>query len=190
MKKGFDKFSNIITPIFSSFPQLISLTIENLEMTIDVLQSFLSSTPSLIYLKLIVISGKCMLDGERWERFIQINLLQLDKFEFFSNEFNINQRIAVDFEFIIASFQTPFWTEHKKWFVMCETNINNPISTHLYTIPICRSSLKYEPEPQKFILSTCSRTKADNSIIMNNIKSLDLTLNQSTADDIHEKVCH
>jgi hypothetical protein len=47
--------------ISTSFPQLMSLTIEKLEISIDELESFLSLTPSLTYLKLI--SEKPIHDG-------------------------------------------------------------------------------------------------------------------------------
>ncbi|CAF4087850.1 unnamed protein product [Rotaria sp. Silwood2] len=68
------------------FRQLTSLTMQDLRVTIDELESFLLLTSSLVYLKLI--GGEEMLDGKRWEQFIQINLPQLDKFEFYFTEWN------------------------------------------------------------------------------------------------------
>ena len=52
----------------SSFPQLTSLIVQ--------LESFLSLTPSIVYLKLL---GNCLVfDGKRWEDFIQVNLAHLN----------------------------------------------------------------------------------------------------------------
>jgi hypothetical protein len=171
-----------------SFRQLTSLTIENLDVTIDQLEPFLSLTPSLVYLKLI--GGKHMLDGKRWEQFMEINLPELDKFEFFFDEdFTVRKTLA-DLELIIASFQTPFWTAHKRWFVICEykddyysTNI------HLYSIPICKSFLEYEPQFRKVSLSSFPMATENESKIMNNVKSLALVLDKAIANDIHKKVC-
>jgi len=64
------------------FPQLTSLTINNLSVTIDELEPFLLLTPSLVYLKLI--GGKKMMDGKRWEEFIPINLPSLENLSFIS----------------------------------------------------------------------------------------------------------
>ncbi|CAF1478087.1 unnamed protein product [Rotaria sp. Silwood1] len=102
------------------FPQLTSLTMEKLPITIAILESFLSLTPSLVYLKLI--GEHFMFDGKRWEQFIEINLLNLDKFEFYLDYWSLEKKTSADLELIIASFRTPFWIEHKKWFVTCAWN--------------------------------------------------------------------
>ena len=66
-----------------------------------------------------------MMDGKRWEQFIQINLSQLDKFEFYFYEFTVSMPTAAeDIELTISSFQTTFWIEHKRWFVVCECKKN------------------------------------------------------------------
>ncbi|CAF3677673.1 unnamed protein product [Rotaria sp. Silwood1] len=103
------------------FPQLTSLTMEKLPITIAILESFLSLTPSLVYLKLI--GEHFMFDGKRWEQFIEINLLNLDKFEFYLDYWSLEKKTSADLELIIASFRTPFWIEHKKWFVTCALDI-------------------------------------------------------------------
>ncbi len=102
-------------------------------MTMVKLESFLSLTPSLVYLKLTgglhMIDGQHILDGKRWEQFIGINLPQLDKFEFLFKECYGIQKTSAELDLFIGLFQTPFWIEHKKWFVTCITII------HLYSIP-------------------------------------------------------
>jgi hypothetical protein len=171
-----------------SFRQLTSLTIENFDVTIDELEPFLSLIPSLVYLKLI--GGKHMLDGKRWEQFIEINLPQLDKFEFFFTEWYGREKTPADLELIIASFQTSFWIEHKKWFITSEYNTIFSTTLHLYSIPICKASLIYEPEFKNFSSLACVMTTENKSTIMNNVRSLTLTMNKVIADDIHEKVCY
>jgi len=191
MKKNFDDYDNNTIPKFSSlmsFRQLTSLTIENLSITIDKLELFLLLIPSLVYLKLI--GGRNMLDGKRWEQFIEINLPQLDKFEFYFDEWYGNRKTSADLELTIASFQTPFWIEQKKWFVACEYNIDYSSTIHLYSIPICKASLRYEPEFKKFSSVTSVVTTENKSTVMNNVKYLTLTMNKAIADDIHEKVCY
>ncbi len=64
---------NNLAPV--NFRQLTSLTIKNLNVTIDNLEFFLLLTPSLTYLQLIG-NGK-MMDGKLWKAFIERNLLQL-----------------------------------------------------------------------------------------------------------------
>ncbi|CAF1068506.1 unnamed protein product [Rotaria sp. Silwood1] len=97
------------------FRQLTSLTIKNLSVTIDELELFLLLTSSLVYLKLIGVGQ--MLNGKRWEQFIEINLPELNKFEFYFDEWRLTRQTSTDIKLIIASFQTLFWIEHKKWLV-------------------------------------------------------------------------
>ncbi|CAF1194965.1 unnamed protein product, partial [Rotaria sordida] len=176
---------NNLTSIY--FRQLTSLSIKNLSVTIDELESFLLLTSSLVYLKLIGVGH--MLDGKRWEQFIEINLPELDKFEFYFNEWTSTDQTRTDLELIIASFQTLFWIEHKKWFVACEYEHTTlkPNIISLYSIPICKSSVSYTPTYTKTLLSTYPTMMKNELLIMDNIKSLNLTLNELTADDIQVK---
>ncbi len=170
------------------FPQLTSLTINNLSVTIDELEPFLLLTPSLVYLKLI--GGKKMMDGKRWEQFIPINLPNLDKFEFYFTEYPSLKQTATHVELTIASFQTPFWSEHKKWFITCECNIEESHSIDLYSIPICKPDMFYSPKSKKISLSSSPMMMNNDQLIMNNIKSLTLTWNKSVADDTEQQVCY
>lgn len=58
-----------------------------------------------------------MIDGKWEEQFIQINLSQLDKFEFDISELRTDKQTLIDLKLALASFQTSFSIEHKKWFV-------------------------------------------------------------------------
>ena len=171
--------------------QLTSLTINELCASIDELESFLLLTPSLVHLKLI--SWKKVLDGKRWEEFFQRNLPhlnKLNKFEFCFSECRSTKQTPADLELMIASFQTPFWIENKKWFIMSEYEKDYPKIIHLHSLPICKSSLFYTSTSEKMSLSTYPMMMNNDLTMMNNIKSLILTLNQSLADDIQEKVCY
>jgi hypothetical protein len=177
------RWDNIIP---TSFKQLRSLTIEDYNTTIELLEHLLLFIPSLVYLKLI--HGNKMLDGNRWEQFIQVHLPHLNKFEFFFEELVGAKRTPGDVELIIDSFRTPFWLEHKKWFVICEYRMDGKY-IYLYTIPICKSELLYQSECKKILSLNSFMTVQEDSTMNNNVKSLILLLNQSLADEITEKVC-
>jgi hypothetical protein len=186
INQNFDAILNNIVPAFSfptSFGQLKSLIFNNLEISMDKLESFLLLTPSVVYLKLI--GGGPILDGKRWEQFIGINLPQLDKFEFYTEEWNSIYRSPADIELTIASFRTPFWIEHKKWFIACEYQLGG-WGIYIYSLPICKSVLHYKANSRKVVLSTM--TSDNHSTVMDNINSLNLSLSQTIVDDIHEKV--
>ena len=135
-----------------SFPQLKSLIIEEVNSTIDELESFLLLTPSLSYLKLIGTVD--ILDGKRWEDFLQVNLPRLDQLQFV---FSFHQRITQtreDFERKIQSFRSPFWVEDKKWFVQCQWYPFDGSKYEFYSIPRCKSSLEMDFDWIKEIIST------------------------------------
>jgi len=186
-KESCNKMINNITPP-QYFRQLRSLTMEKLDVTIDKLESFLLLTPSLVYLKLI--GGKNMLDGKRWEQFIEINLPHLDKFEFYFVECSSIKKTEADLELIIASFRTPFWIEHKKWFVICDCDMNFSNTIYLYSLPICKSFLIYELKSQKLSLSNYNTTRDNHRSIMSNVNSLQLVLEKPLPDHIQGKICY
>jgi hypothetical protein len=64
-----------------------------------------------------------------------------------------SSRNRQDIEQILASFRTPFWLEHKKWFVTCEYDIRNS-HLYLYSTPVCISSIQYILNSDKISLST------------------------------------
>jgi hypothetical protein len=167
------------------FHQITSLTLENLRTNIENLEFLLSLMPALIHLKLIV-SGHFM-DGNRWEQFIQTNLPCLNQFELFVKETQ-NAATSVDIKSILTSFQTPFWLEHKKWFFTCEYVALWPEHFKLYSIPICMTSLTYEPESKKTVLSTFNPIINNNMSIMDNVTTIKLTASQFSLNDINQRV--
>jgi hypothetical protein len=181
-------FNEMIDLSFSfpiCFRQLTSLTIEILNVTIDNLESFLLLTPSLVYLKLVGLNFK--INGERWERFIETNLSNLNEFSFYFVERNRIMEPEINPELIIGSFRTPFWIEHKKWFVICEYY---PLSRNirLYSIPICIDFMYYEPKWKIISWSTYPLMMNNNSSMMNHVKSINLISSKELADDIQQKV--
>ena len=169
-----------------SFPQLTSLTIENLHLTINELELLLSLTPSLIYLKLIGEVNE--FNGKRWEQFIQINLPHLDKFEFFIYISRYINQTYENLQLIIESFQNLFWIEYKKWFVACEFNKRTYV-VQLYSLPICKSIFQYDLDLDKIILSTSAVSFENYSIITNNINEINLNLKATTTEIINNQVC-
>ncbi|CAF2725013.1 unnamed protein product [Rotaria sp. Silwood2] len=191
LKETLDEIINHVSLKFASpiyFRQLTSLTMENFRETVDDLESFLLLTPSLVHLKLV--ANRPMFDGKRWEQFIEINLPNLDKFEFYFDYWSSDEKTSAYLELIIASFRTPFWIEHKKWFVNCACDIKRSYTVYLYSIPICKSFLKYEVEMDKNSLFNHMTTMDDNQFIKSDVNVLNLTLNKILADYIHEKVCY
>ena len=143
-----------------SFPQLTSLFIEQLNVTIDQLELFLSLTPSLIHLKLL---GNCeMFDGKRWEDFIQVNLSHLNRFEFDIVSRRSFAQTEEDLDSFVQSYRSVFWIEYHKWFITSELDLDDAYSYRIYSIPMFQSSYQYELNSKKIFLSTsneiCSTT--------------------------------
>ncbi|UJR07083.1 hypothetical protein I4U23_011371 [Adineta vaga] len=170
-----------------SFPQLTSVTFNDLNLTNNELELFLLSTPSLIYLK--VIGDKFLIDGNRWEQFIEINLSQLDRFEFFMNVPVVQKQTHADLDAIIQSFQSPFWIQHKKWFVVCEFTMSYSYKIQIYSIPICKTILEYKCDEEKVFVCSNSTISSwyDDSTIRNNSDKTNLLLKLSMNDSFKNK---
>ncbi|CAF1076684.1 unnamed protein product [Adineta ricciae] len=169
---------------FRSFSQLKSLTFTDLSVDINDLESFLALTPALVYLKLI--GGRRMLNGKRWEEFIQVNLPHLENFRFYFREARSRESTSQDLENTLNLFKSPFWTEYKKWFVACQNLCRYQafISICVYSIPICishvddcKSTLAIEP------LITSSR----DMLTMHSIRSMALTIDRTTVCNLQKQ---
>ena len=125
------------------YQQLISLTLNDIRMTMDKLEYVLSLLPSLVHLDLSS-SGKPFEFIRRlsqWENFLRLKLPRLSQLEFCIFCFCSNWE---NFESLIISFRTPFWIEEKHWFVTCQfrddwtssftvfTSSNSSITSHLH----------------------------------------------------------
>ena len=178
--------------ISKCFPQIISLTIKELSGSQDMFELFLSKTPSLMHMSL---NGQGVeLDGQRWEKFITNYLPQLKKFAFDLYE-HTRYGLAytpIDIERIISSFQTPFWIEQKKWFVICEYTI-----THPYTISVTSSTMysfgpSYSAKSTRLSLSTCPILINNGQPIIDRLDTFCIDLDRDSAhvDDEEENVSH
>ncbi|CAF1361480.1 unnamed protein product [Adineta ricciae] len=163
------------------FPQLTSLTLSQVDINIDTLESFLLLTPSLAHLKMI--GNMNSLDGTRWEQFIQIRLPKLNQFQIFLRTRQLLLKSSQGAERIIKPFRSRFWIEHKQWFftLECESQSSN---TYFYSLPMCHTGMNYITSPRKISLST----SASNSSTMYNVKNLMLTMIEDLADELTKKI--
>ncbi|CAF1091963.1 unnamed protein product [Adineta ricciae] len=125
---------------FHSCPQLTSLHITDAYLSWKSLRHLLSSTPSLVDLK--VISCVRYFDAESesfsWEELIQTRLPSLTHFHFFFRyDIQMFSNNYMSLHSIIKQFRSPFWLEDKQWFVTCDFVLNALSSSEiiLYTIP-------------------------------------------------------
>jgi hypothetical protein len=156
--------------VSETFQCVKSLILEKCHRYMDQLEYILSFTPSLIYLK--IISDTNLLDGYRWERYIQTNLPFLKKFEFFFTYYSQKDLNNDDIELLIKPYLTSFWFEIKQWFVTCEY-IQNLMEIRLYSIPICKTNYTYHFDSNK-ILSSTSMIMENNSMGRNQVSTMHL----------------
>jgi hypothetical protein len=169
---------------------LTSLSFKNSRLQMNELELLLSLTPSLVHLQLTgtVNSSDAILDGSRWEEFIQTKLPSLEKFEFFFRaKIDINHN-PTNIESWIVPFRTMFWLNHKSWFVTCNYIIKTA-TLRLYSVPICDSCITYESDFDKIAYTTCTTIDNDTSI-MNNVRELHLDLPLMMATLTTQKVCY
>jgi hypothetical protein len=102
-------------------PSLVSLTITDCTLPTEQLESLLSLTPKLQYLKLVSKRKvfDSVFDGSEWERFIQTKLPLLNTFEFFFSYSYVRDKDIINLNTLITPFRTPFWLDDKRWFVAC-----------------------------------------------------------------------
>lgn len=177
----------IYQPTDGIYPlNLISLSFGACFMRMKELLIFLSCTPKLEHLKLIIWTDSLdsVIDGNRWENFISKNLLFLNKFEFFFDDLTHINRNSVNIQSYIQSFQTPFWIQRKHWYVTCDY-IKTLSVIRLYSLPICNSLFTYYTNFKKITCTTLERIN-DQSILTGQVHELNLNLNETIEanDDI------
>ncbi|CAF3610750.1 unnamed protein product [Rotaria socialis] len=130
---------NVTSSAGAHFSQLTSLTMNNCYLSFGELYVLLSLTPSLIHFKLINVgwNSNSLFDGFRWEEFIQKSLPLLNKFDFCFRRTSSNCSEFHSLHSIINQYRTPFWLEHKYWYVTCDYTISASSSqVILYTKPV------------------------------------------------------
>jgi hypothetical protein len=149
LRKGIS--SNIHRAVFKSYPQLISLSLNDacIDKPLSELKTILSYTPSLEYFKVIaLISDGSLFDGSEWESIIVTYLPHLNKFEFFFSEYNISNDNSVDMRSRMDRYRTPFWVDTKGWGVVC-TYEPRMQTIMVYSTPMCRTSYTYRSRYRK-----------------------------------------
>jgi hypothetical protein len=156
-----------------SYQQLSSLTFDDCELDMNECELLLSLTPSLEYLQ--INGGTNLVDGSRWEQFIQKKLLKLNQFQFALCGHTVDiYEDLVDIESLINSFRTPFWLENKRWFVVCYY-FKDSAKYSLYSLPICKSNVRFSPQKDKITCSTYSNLMNDVTIT-DNVHEMQLNL--------------
>ncbi|CAF1517748.1 unnamed protein product [Rotaria sp. Silwood1] len=143
------------TILSKSYRQITSLTLNDMQMTMDKLELLLSLLPSIIHLDL-ASSGRPYEFVRRlsqWEEFIRLKLPQLYRFEFCIFCYCSNWE---NFESIISAFRTSFWLEEKHWFVTCQFRDDWTSSFTLFTSP--ESSTFSNQKHHNFDQITCSNS--------------------------------
>ncbi|CAF3324838.1 unnamed protein product [Rotaria socialis] len=160
------------------YHQVTSLSLDDCDLKMAMVESLLSLTPSLIHLTILGNSND-LFDGDRWEKFIQTKLLHLNKFQFtFQSNINVNHDLA-GLESVIQSFRTPFWIETKQWFVTA-LSVQHLNVINLYTINDCASKINFRPNANKITRSTGS-TKIEQEI-MQTVREMSLDINEMQVD--------
>jgi hypothetical protein len=121
---GDDLDINVIS--LTPHPRLTSLRLIHTTLSMHNIKSILSKTPALTHLQ-IVGDDSTMSNGFLWESCIQKNLPLLIKFELYTHLYGftiVEGNTEVVLKLKIASFSTRFWTEEKRWLVICNWLVN------------------------------------------------------------------
>lgn len=174
----------------TSFQQLTSLSLKSPYMLIDQLESLLSVTPSLVDLQIINYSAtfRFLQRLTQWERFIPHKLPQLQNLRFYTSMDNYDYRKVSDIEVILDAFRTPFWLDHKCWYVTCKY-IKNEARSGMMLYSSIDTTADFPDNLEPDILSyTTSTTKNDVRTPANS--TWNARLNLSEMEEISsDKVC-
>ena len=143
------------TSLLKSYQQLNSLTLNDMQMTMDKLELFLTLLPSLTHLNL-TSSGKPFEFVQRlsqWKEFVQSKLPRLSQFEFcifcYCSDWE-------HFHALIDAFRSPFWLKEKLWFVTCQFRDDWTSSFTVFTSP--RSAIQCYQKEHNFDRIVCSNS--------------------------------
>ncbi|CAF3630667.1 unnamed protein product [Rotaria socialis] len=157
------------TLLFHISHPLSSLALLEQKSSITALKQILSWTPSLVTLKIIGTQSfdTFLLESTQLETFLHNNFNLLSRFHIFIRCSIDEQPFAVDA--LMASFQTPFWTEDKRWFFTCEPRL--PDNCLFYS-----ASMRTMAHPYTLYIGGNSRSNFDeinsNAEMMNTVGKL------------------
>jgi hypothetical protein len=182
--------SSPVAEVFSSvYSRLISLTISHRFDLINSVQSLLSHTPSLIYLK-ITATHNSMIDWFHWEDLIKTKLPALRKFELheISRQYlSAGETVETMLNRVVAPFRTPFWTEDRRWPVICTWH-HEEESMEIHTVLVSTPNYLPSWHPKSMTVTNFARkgeyyTKYEDVLRFENTVSTDdsiiLELNQT-----------
>jgi hypothetical protein len=161
-----------------------------LSMQMDELQSLLSQTPSLRHLK-VVIRSHDVIDGSRWEEIAKSQLHALNTLEFytrFSRCLSTNESAGSVLNEMIVPFRTPFWTEEKRWSVICHVFPTRE-TIEIYTSPICTSHYTHVSHQNMKTISNFERHD-QHSTMLDKVNHLSVDLCAILADDRVSPIHH
>ena len=136
-----------------SYLQLTSLTLNDLQMTMDKLELLLCFLPSLVRLDLSS-SGKpfeFVQRLSRWEAFLRSRLPRLRHLELCLFCYCCDWE---NFDALIDAFRTPFWLIERRWFVTCQFRDDWTSSFTVFTSPA--SSIISSHDEHNFDQIVCS----------------------------------
>ena len=150
--------------VLTTYPQLISLSINDCHLSIDDILLVISLTPSLVDLRLFshreIVDST--LNGSFWKEFFQTNFSSLEKFQFFFSYTMRDDDKMIDIDSLIHSFQTPFFSSNK---IRCDYYIQRRM-INIYTIPInnLSQSIGISSKPSIAIRLTISPTGLNSTL--------------------------
>ena len=146
-------------------------------MRMKELLHFLCFTPRLKQLKLIVWtdSTDSVIDGRRWEDFINKTLVDLRDFQFFFDDLTCVDGDSFDIQSYIRSFRTSFWLEKNHWYIVCDY-IQTLSIVRLYSLPICNSSLTFYTSAERISASTLPDCRSISSFWTDQVREINVSL--------------
>ena len=163
--------------------RLTSLTLLKFSLRMIQVQSLLSRMPSLRHIK-IVTSSADMTSGSRWEELIKSKLPTLNKFEFYTRFLCYRSKEEMEKSApneMIAPFCTPFWTEEKQWWVICNI-FPATEEAEIYTPPICISHYTHVLDPET--MTMCNFVREDQqATVLELVNELGMNLSTILVDD-------
>ena len=170
------------------YPQLKSLTCEGGRIQMEKFERCLTLTPALMHLKLVGNGNlfDSAFDGHRWQTLIAQYLPALEKFQFFLSVLTHVNFDTNHVEEIISHYRSPFWIDDKQCSVQCDyiVYLHRLI---LYSLPICTSRLEYHHSDIQIVSVNNSTVESVDSIVMENVKQLDLNLTKFQWNDEREQ---
>jgi len=156
----------------TSYQQLTSLTLSDIQFSIDQLEILLLPLSSLVYFNLTAnenTSFGFLQRFSQWEHFIEDKLPLLKQFRFHISTLISHYRDLNYIESIISAFRTPFWLEYKRWYIKFQYVKNNERSQIILKSSINANTEFFEDRDHGLISYFTYTTKNDDRLKMNSV---------------------